>query len=232
MPARPSGWISWFRTIPLPDEVVERHDRRRTPLAVAEDGARRAQRARTEDHRGTPAERRRARHSKRSARRSASPRSVSARSRPRHGKAQSRRWSSRIPEFLATACSPEDHYLSVTILTLSPAETTAPGDSALSTRNRSSFRSTPTMLRGERAHGLPRLHGNDADMQRLQRRLLGGAQDAGSEPLTERATASSDGAGRRVPRSAAGRPGRRRGSRRCRTASPRRRHGRSPPRCR
>ena len=51
---------------------------------------------------------------------------------------------------VASADARRCRYWSVTILTLSPAETEAPDGKALSTRNRSSLRSTPTIIAGDR----------------------------------------------------------------------------------
>lgn len=84
-----------------------------------------------------------------------------------------------------------ENYLSVTILTLSPAETAAPGDIALSTRNRSSLRSTPTICAASEPIVCPGCT--------VTTRICSGFSAAFSaalrirkEPLTERATASSD----------------------------------------
>src|SRR5690242_6964780 len=82
-------------------------------------------------------------------------------------------------------------YLSVTILTLSPADTLAPGDMALSTLNRSSLRSTPTICAASDPMVWP--------AWTVTTRMCSGFSAAFSaglstrkEPLTERATESSD----------------------------------------
>ncbi len=97
----------------------------------------------------------------------------------RHGKAEGRagRAKPRIHGDSRLNLAVLEFYLSVTILTLSPVETAAPGDIALSTLNRSSLRSTPTICAASEPMVCPGLHGDDADMQRLQRRLLGRAEE-------------------------------------------------------